>query len=233
MYWFKKIFWKGSILNCSTDSEDEWEARRKCENIVLVCLVCVESRYGSIFFLPPFEFPKIESYFHSKFTPLLWFRSAVYILMSSITSLNCSHLPHWFHSNICVRFTSWTPQHRATCASYVLNHSAAEHGLEGGVPAYSRGLELDDLKGPFQPKQFHDSMKMELWEAAPTSTEHPTVRGSGCVWASAQQGPSASSLLSPGKGTGKHWAHRKRFRSNWGLFITKAKGSLLPTLLEE
>jgi len=22
-------------------------------------------------------------------------------------------------------------------------------GLEGGVPAYSRGLELDDLKGPF------------------------------------------------------------------------------------
>jgi len=25
-------------------------------------------------------------------------------------------------------------------------------GLQGGVPAYSRGLELDDLKGPFQPK---------------------------------------------------------------------------------
>ena len=22
-------------------------------------------------------------------------------------------------------------------------------GIEGGVPAYSRGLELDDLKGPF------------------------------------------------------------------------------------
>jgi len=29
-------------------------------------------------------------------------------------------------------------------------------GLEGGVPAYSRGLELDDLKGPFQPKPFCD-----------------------------------------------------------------------------
>ena len=31
-------------------------------------------------------------------------------------------------------------------------------GLEGGVPAYSRGLELGDLKGPFQPKPFYDSM---------------------------------------------------------------------------
>ena len=31
-------------------------------------------------------------------------------------------------------------------------------GLEGGVPAYSRGLELDDPKGPFQAKPFCDSM---------------------------------------------------------------------------
>ena len=31
-------------------------------------------------------------------------------------------------------------------------------GLEGGVPAYSRGLEPNDLKGPFQPKPFYDSM---------------------------------------------------------------------------
>ena len=31
-------------------------------------------------------------------------------------------------------------------------------GLEGGVPAYSRVLELDDLKGPFQPKPFYDSV---------------------------------------------------------------------------
>jgi len=30
-------------------------------------------------------------------------------------------------------------------------------GLEGGVPAYSRGLEPDDLKSPFQPKPFYDS----------------------------------------------------------------------------
>ena len=29
-------------------------------------------------------------------------------------------------------------------------------GLEGGVPAYNRGLELHDLKGPFQPKLFYD-----------------------------------------------------------------------------
>ena len=34
-----------------------------------------------------------------------------------------------------------------------------EHpGLERGVPAYSRGLELDGLKGPFQPRPFYDSM---------------------------------------------------------------------------
>ena len=31
-------------------------------------------------------------------------------------------------------------------------------GLVGGVPAYSRGLELDDLEGPLQPKPFYASM---------------------------------------------------------------------------
>jgi len=35
-------------------------------------------------------------------------------------------------------------------------------GLEGDVPAYSRGLELGDLKGLFQPKLFYDSMI--LWQ---------------------------------------------------------------------
>ena len=30
-------------------------------------------------------------------------------------------------------------------------------GLEGGVPAYSRGLEWDDRKGPFWPKALYDS----------------------------------------------------------------------------
>jgi len=30
-------------------------------------------------------------------------------------------------------------------------------GLEGAVPAYSRGLELGGLKGPFQLKLFYDS----------------------------------------------------------------------------
>mgnify|MGYP001855436156 CR=1 FL=1 len=34
----------------------------------------------------------------------------------------------------------------------------SEPGLVGGDPVYSRGLELDDLKGPFQPKPFRDSM---------------------------------------------------------------------------
>ena len=31
-------------------------------------------------------------------------------------------------------------------------------GLLEGVPAYSSELELDDFKGPFQPKPFYDSM---------------------------------------------------------------------------
>ena len=31
-------------------------------------------------------------------------------------------------------------------------------GLEGGIPAYSGGLELDDLKGLFQPRPPYDSM---------------------------------------------------------------------------
>ena len=35
-------------------------------------------------------------------------------------------------------------------------------GLQGGVPAYSRGLELDDPKCPFQPKPFYDSVIISL-----------------------------------------------------------------------
>ena len=35
-------------------------------------------------------------------------------------------------------------------------------GLEGGVPAYSRGLELGDLKGPFQTKPFYDSLEIPI-----------------------------------------------------------------------
>ena len=35
-------------------------------------------------------------------------------------------------------------------------------GLEGGVPAYSRELELNDLKGLFQLKPFYDSMGLSL-----------------------------------------------------------------------
>ena len=31
-------------------------------------------------------------------------------------------------------------------------------GVEGDVPAYSRGLELDVLKGPFRHKPYCDSM---------------------------------------------------------------------------
>ena len=31
-------------------------------------------------------------------------------------------------------------------------HLQVEQLIGGGIPAYSRGLKLDDLKGPFQPK---------------------------------------------------------------------------------
>ena len=34
-------------------------------------------------------------------------------------------------------------------------------GLEGGVHDYRRGLELDDLKGPFQPKPLYDLCKQQ------------------------------------------------------------------------
>jgi len=36
--------------------------------------------------------------------------------------------------------------------------SFEQSGLVGGAPAYSRGLELDDIEGPFQPKPFSDAM---------------------------------------------------------------------------
>ena len=36
--------------------------------------------------------------------------------------------------------------------------SCEQPGLEGGVPACSRVLELDGLKGPFQAKPVYDSM---------------------------------------------------------------------------
>ena len=36
-------------------------------------------------------------------------------------------------------------------------------GLAVGVPAYSRGLELGDLKCPFQAKTFYDSMILLYW----------------------------------------------------------------------
>jgi len=37
-------------------------------------------------------------------------------------------------------------------------------GLVGGVSACSRGMELDDLKGPFQPKPFYEEVWCDLRE---------------------------------------------------------------------
>ena len=45
-------------------------------------------------------------------------------------------------------------------------------GLEGGVPAYSSGLELDDLKSPFRPKPFCDSVKQGNMEQNIKLTVH-------------------------------------------------------------
>jgi len=39
----------------------------------------------------------------------------------------------------------------------------------GGVPAYSRGLEVGGLKGHFQPKTFYDSMIIFLPGSSITS----------------------------------------------------------------
>ena len=48
------------------------------------------------------------------------------------------------------------------CAKQFFKWGFEQPGLEGGVPAYSRGLELDDLKGHFQPKPFCDSMIIRI-----------------------------------------------------------------------
>ena len=42
-------------------------------------------------------------------------------------------------------------------------------GHQGGVPVYSRGLELHDLKGPFQPKPFYDSLTQSSYSESPTN----------------------------------------------------------------
>jgi len=47
---------------------------------------------------------------------------------------------------------------RELFSSWAAGWAFEQPGLEGGVPAYSRGLELDDLEDPFQPKPFYDSM---------------------------------------------------------------------------
>ena len=40
---------------------------------------------------------------------------------------------------------------------------SGQPGLVVGDPAYSRGLELDEHCGPFQPRPFYDSMIMILY----------------------------------------------------------------------
>ena len=42
--------------------------------------------------------------------------------------------------------------HLPGCIQVQAGWGFEQPGLEGGVPAYCRGLEPGDLKGPFQPK---------------------------------------------------------------------------------
>jgi len=42
-----------------------------------------------------------------------------------------------------------------------------QSGIKGGVPPYSRGLELHDLKCPFQPKPFYDSVILPFESPSP------------------------------------------------------------------
>lgn len=44
-------------------------------------------------------------------------------------------------------------------------------GLEGDVPAYRRGLALDDLRGPLQPKPFYDFQSA----ANKVNTDHKAI----------------------------------------------------------
>ena len=40
--------------------------------------------------------------------------------------------------------------------NWTCSRGCEQPGLEGGVPAYSRELGVDDLKNPFKPKPFCD-----------------------------------------------------------------------------
>ena len=64
-------------------------------------------------------------------------------------------------------------------AGWDLEHS----GVEGGVPAYCRGLELDDVRGPLQPKPFYDSMLYRPSQARKLSCAlWYSVLGHGVLW---------------------------------------------------
>ena len=55
-----------------------------------------------------------------------------------------------------VRHCNRLPREAVDAPPWKHSRGCEQPGLEGGVPAYSGGLEVDDLKGPFQPKPFYD-----------------------------------------------------------------------------
>jgi len=68
---------------------------------------------------------------------------------------------------------------------------SGQPGLVVGDPAHSRGLELDDYCGPFQPRPLYDAMIYEhsraLSVTTPTSSEHKTVPKTPCLLPSYQR----------------------------------------------
>lgn len=46
------------------------------------------------------------------------------------------------------------------CSAHILKPMGCDQpGLVGGIPTYSRELELDQLEDPFQPKSLYDPTK--------------------------------------------------------------------------
>ena len=72
------------------------------------------------------------------------------------TSYKCLSKWGWWDTEQVAQWGCGCPLHGSTQSQ--AGWGCEQPGLEGGVPAYSRVLELDDLKGPFQSKPFCDSM---------------------------------------------------------------------------
>ena len=109
----------------------------------------------------------------SRLTPLLI--SQIYLPGGLATQPNWSRLP----SEV---------EDAPSLEAFKVRLGFEQPGLVRGVPAYSRGLELNDLKGPFQPKPFYDSFffvissltSLPLAGSCCTIAQVPSVKPSDC-----------------------------------------------------